>query len=57
MSEQEFWDIVKRAQIMREAAEKKHLPDDTLAQTKRRAYLMVAKAVEKREQTDTVPVS
>lgn len=57
MSEQEFWQTVHRAQKLREAAEEKRLPPDTLAQQERRAFLMVAKAVEKREQTEPALVS
>lgn len=57
MNEQEFWNIIHRAQKMREAAVEKRMPTDTLVQTERRAFLMVAKAVEKREQTEPVTAS
>ena len=57
MNEQEFWNIIHRAQKMREAAVEKRMPTDTLVQTERRAFLMVAKAVEKREQTEPVSAS
>lgn len=54
MTEQEFWQIVERARKMREAAKEQELDAESLAQRERRAFLMVAKAVEKREQPEPI---